>query len=97
MTNLYKKKKSHLCSFSSKLFEPQLIDMSAREFLQKNYDNKLKLRQFAERIQPFFKKMFFYKRDSLEFFNQDYRWSHQDYQNATHLEMSMQEIIDNDR
>ena len=33
----------------------------------------------------------------MEFFNQDYRWSHQDYQNATHLEMGLKEIIDNDR
>ena len=71
--------------------------MSAREFFQKNCDNAAKLKEFAELIWLFFKKMFFYKRDSLEFFNQDYRWSHRDYQNATHLEMSMQEIIDNDR
>ena len=41
--------------------------------------------------------MFFYKRDSLEFFNRDYRWSHRDYRNATYSDMSMQEIIDNDR
>ena len=52
--------------------------MSAREFLQRNYDNEVKLRQFAEVIWPFFKKMFI-------------------YQNATYSEMSIQEIIDNDR
>ena len=50
--------------------------MSAREFFQKNCDNAAKLKEFAELIWLFFKKMFFYKRDSLEFFNQDYRWSH---------------------
>ena len=67
---LYKKKKCYLCSSCSKLFEPKLIDnMSAREFLQRNYNNEVKLRQFAELIWPFSKKMFFYKRDSLEFFN----------------------------
>ena len=71
--------------------------MSAREFLQRNYDNEVKLRQFAELIWPFFKKMFFYKRDSLEFFNRDYRWSHRDYRNTTYSDMSMQQIIDNDR
>ena len=54
------KKKSHLCSFCSKLFERKLIDnMSAREVLQRNYDNEVKLRPFAELISPFFKKMFF--------------------------------------
>ena len=39
----------------------------------------------------------FCKRDSLEFFNQNYRWMHRDYQDANYYEMSMQEIIDNDR
>ena len=71
--------------------------MSAREFLQRNFDNAAKLKEFAEVIWPFFKKMFFYKPDSLKFFNQDCRWTHQDYQNATYHEMSMQEIIDNNR
>ena len=71
--------------------------MSAREFLQRNYDNEVKLRQFAELIWPFFKKMFFYKRDSLEFFNRDYRWWHRDYRSVTYSGTSMQEIIDNDR
>ena len=71
--------------------------MSPREFLQRNYDNEVKLRQYADLIWLFFKKMLFYKPDSLEFVNQDYRWLHRDYQNVTHLEMTMQEIIDNDR
>ena len=71
--------------------------MLAREFLQRNSDNLAKLKEFAELILPFYKKIFFYKQDSLEFFKQDYSWMHQDYQNATHLELSMEEIIDNDR
>ena len=41
--------------------------------------------------------MFFYERNSLEFFNRDYQWTHWNYQNATYHEMSMQEIINNDR
>ena len=65
--------------------------------MQRNYDNEVKLRQFAELIWPFFKKMLFCKRDKLEFFNQNYRWTHRDYQNANYYEMSMQEIIDSDR
>ena len=71
--------------------------MSVREFLQRNYDNEVKLRQFAELIWSFLKKMFFDKQDSFEFFNRDYRWSHRDYQNATYSDMSMQKIIDNDK
>ena len=71
--------------------------MSTREFLQRNYDNEVKLKQFSELIWLFFKKKFLYNRNSSEFFNQDYRWTHQDYCNATYHEMSMQGIIDNDK
>ena len=70
--------------------------MLAREFLQRNYDNEVKLRQFAELIWPFFKKMFFYKRRQFGIFELSYQWLHCDYQNTTYYEMSMQEIIDND-
>ena len=92
------KKKSYLCSFCSKLFEPKLIhNMLAREFLQRNCDNAAKLKEFAELIWPFFKKMFFYYRNSLELFNQGYRWTYRNYRNATYIDMNLQEIIDNDR
>ena len=33
--------------------------MSAREFLQRNYDNEVKLRQFEELIWPFLNAVFF--------------------------------------
>ena len=71
--------------------------MSAREFLQRNCDNAVKLKEFAELIWPFFKKMFLYNRNSLEFFNQDYWWTYRNYCDATYIDMNLQEIIDNDR
>ena len=71
--------------------------MSAREFLQRNCDNAAKLKEFAELIWLFFKKMFFYYRNSLELFNQGYRWTYRNYRNATYIDMNLQEIIDNDR
>ena len=71
--------------------------MSAREFLQRNYDNAVKLKEFAELIWLFFKKMIFYNRNSLEFFNQDYRWKYRNYCDAIYIDMNLQEIIDNDR
>ena len=71
--------------------------MSAKEFLQRNRDNAAKLKEFAELIWPFFKKMFFYNWNSLEFFNGDYRWAYRDYCDATNINMNLQEIIDNDR
>ena len=47
--------------------------MSAKEFLQRNCDNAAKLKEFAELIWPFFKKICFYNGNSLEFFNEDYQ------------------------
>lgn len=46
--------------------------MSAREFLQRNINNDLmKLTQFAKLIWPYFEKIFFVNRESLELFNAD--------------------------
>ena len=76
----------------------KLIDnMSAREFFQRNCDNAVKLKEFAELIWPFFKKLCFYNRNSLEFFNQDYQWKYRNYRDATNIDINLQEIIDNDR
>ena len=70
--------------------------MSAREFLQRNCDNAAKLKEFAELIWSFFKKMFFYDRNSLEFFNQDYWCTYRNYRDATDIDINLQQIIDND-
>ena len=70
--------------------------MSAREFLQRNCDNTAKLKEFAELIWSFFKKMFFYDRNSLEFFNQDYWCTYRNYRDATDIDINLQQIIDND-
>ena len=87
-----------MCSFCSKLFERKLIDnMSAREFSQRNCDDAAKLKEFAELIWRFFQKMFFYIRNSLEFFNQGYWWTYRNYRDATYIDMNLQEITDNDR
>ena len=70
--------------------------MSAREFLQRNFDNTAKLKEFAELIWSFFKKMLFYDRNSLEFFNQDYWYTYRNYRDATYIDINLQQIIDND-
>ena len=62
--------------------------MSARKFLQRNCDNAAKLKESAELIWLFFKKMFFYNRICLEFFNQGYRWTYRNYFDATYIDMN---------
>ena len=62
--------------------------MSARKFLQRNCDNAAKLKEFAELIWLFFKNMFFYNRNCLEFFNQGYQWTYRNYCDATYIDMN---------
>ena len=54
--------------------------MEAREFLLTNRENEQKLREFADLICPFFQKMAVLNKRSLQFFNDEYRWSMRNYQ-----------------
>ena len=71
--------------------------MSVREFLPRNMDDGKKLQQFVDLIWPFFKKMSLLNQQSLQFFNQEYHWSHRNCQEGTVSLMTLTEIVDNDR
>ena len=91
------KKKSTLCLFCKKILEKNLIDnMEAREFLLRNRENKKKLQEFVDLIWSFFQKMAFLNKRSLQFFNNEYRWSLRNYQEGTTSSLTMEEIIKND-
>ena len=49
--------------------------MEARDFLLRNRENEQKLREFVDLIWPFFQKMTILNKRSLQFFNDEYRWS----------------------
>ena len=78
------------------MFKRGLIDtMDAREFLLRNRENKKKLQEFVDLIWPFFQKMAFLNKRSLEFFNDEYRWSMHNYQEGTTSSVTMEKIIEN--
>ena len=92
----FKQKKCTLCLFRQKMFKRGLIDtMDAREFLLRNRENKKKLQEFVDLIWPFFQKMAFLNKRSLEFFNDEYRWSMHNYQEGTTSSVTMEKIIEN--
>ena len=89
------KKKCTLCLFCEKMFKKHLIDnMEAREFLLRNRKNEQKLREFVDLIWTFFQKMAFLNKRSLQFFNDEYRWSMRNYQEGTTSSLTMEEIIE---
>ena len=68
--------------------------MEAREFLLISRENEQKLRKFVDLIWPFFQKMAILYKRSLQFFNDECRWSMRNYQEGTSGSLTMVEIIE---
>ena len=68
--------------------------METREFLLRNWQNEQKLGEFVDLIWPFFQKMTSPNKRSLQFFNDEYRWSMRNYQEGTTSSLTMKEIIE---
>ena len=92
------KSKCDLCSLCEYLFdENNLMDgLSPKKFLQLNYNNRLKLEEFSDKILPFFKRMQLNDAHALESFHKEYSWSLKDYSEGKTHEMSLDEIIESD-
>ena len=85
-----------LCEFLSD--DDNLMDgLPPKKFLQLNYDNRVKLEEFASKISPFFKRIERNDRRALEFFDKEYVWTLKDYSSATYYSMTLTEIIENDK
>ena len=54
--------------------------LPSKKFLQKFYNDRVKLVNFLNLILPFFKKMYSKDERSLELFNKEYEWSLRNYQ-----------------
>ena len=72
-------------------------NMSVMEFLDRNSSDKKKLKQLAELIWLFIRKIYFLRRDCLEFFDQEYVWTHRDWNTFEVSELSLRKIIDYDK
>ena len=71
--------------------------ITTKKFLQLNYANGEKLEEFADKIFPFFERMEYYDKSSLDFFNKEYEWVLKDYSTATYHTLTLTEIIDCDK
>ena len=92
------KSKCDLCSLCEFLFDDNnLMDgLPPKKFLQLNYNNRLKLEEFADKIFPFFKRIQLNDERALEFFYKEYSWSLKDFSSGETYAMSLDEIIEND-
>ena len=72
-------------------------NMSVMEFLDRNRSDKVKLNQLAKLIWPFIRKIYFFRRDCLDFFYQEYVWTHRNWNTFEVSELSLGEIIDYDK
>ena len=92
------KSKFDLCSLCELLFDDNnLMDgLPPKKFLQLNYNNRLKLEEFADKILPFFKRIQLNDERALEFFYKEYSWSLKDFSSGETYAMSLDEIIEND-
>ena len=68
-----------------------------KKFLQLNYAKREKLENFVNRIFPFFVRMEYFDKRSLDFFNKEYVWSSKNYNDSTYSTLTLTEIIDNDK
>ena len=94
-----KRRECGLCSLCHFLFHNNNImdGLSPEKFLQLNHDNRSKLNEFVSKISPFFDRMDFEDKSSLEFFDNQYSWSMRDYSTGTYHSMTLSEIIENDK
>ena len=89
-----------LCQLFSFLYgtkDQKIDDLPSKKFLQKFYNDRVRLQKFLNIISPFFEKMYSQDKRSVEFFDKEYSWSLRNYQEGTYSTMTLDEIIDSDK
>ena len=77
------------------LYKKDAIDgMCVLEFLDGHSEDMVKLNKLAKLIWPFIRKIYFLRRDYLEFFDDEYVWTHRDWNTFETSRVSLREIID---
>ena len=91
--------KCDLCALCDFLFnDDNLMDgLPPKKLLQLNYNNRVKLDEFASKISPFFKRIECNDKHALEFFDKEYVWTLKYYSSRTYYSMTLAEIIENDK
>ena len=92
-------RKCDLCDLCHYLFDDNNLmeGLPPKKFLQLNYDKREKLEDFADKIFPFFERMEYYGKRSLDFFNKEYEWVCKNWGDGSYWTMTLTEIIDSDK
>ena len=93
------RRKCDLCDLCSYLFgnENLMEGLPPKKFLQLNYAKGEKLEDSVDWIFPFFVRMEYFNKRSVDFFNKEYVWSCKSCSEGTYSTLTLTEIIDNDK
>ena len=87
-----------VCKMQSFLYKKDAIDgMCVLEFLDRHSEHIVKLNKLAKLIWPFIRKIYFLRGDRLEFFDDEYVWTHRDWNTFEISRVSLREIIEYDK
>ena len=70
--------------------------LSPKKFIQLNYNNRLKLEEFSNKILSFFKRIQLNDARALKFFHKEYERSLKDYSDGKTFAITLDEIIESD-
>ena len=81
-----------LCKMSSAFSRYKRKEEERLERFQHNHDE---LKKLADKMWPYFQKIFILDSFSLDFVNKEYHWSSQNRDDCSYSYLTLQEIIDN--
>ena len=89
-----KQSKCTLCEFCEYFPIAKIENMPIKNFLIKNYNEKNQLDKIVNLMKPFFDKVKFENKSSLEFFNKEYYWHSRDISTGTISYVTLDQIIE---
>ena len=89
-----KQPKCTLCEFCDYFPDTKIENTLIKNFLIKNYKKKSQLDEIVNLIKPFFDKIKFESKGSLEFFNKEYYWHSRDILTGTISYVTLDQIIE---
>ena len=83
-----------MCKLQTFCTKKNLIDgCCTKAFLERNSENAKNLRRFANKMWPLIKNVFLVRKKNIEILDDEYRWSHRDWNTFEICSLSLTEII----
>ena len=89
-----KQPKCKLCEFCERFPDAKIENKPIKHFLIENYKEKDQLDKIVHIIKPFFDKVKFENKSSLDFFNKEYYWHSRDILTGTISYVTLDQIIE---